>query len=233
MIQIIRKLDPCPAVELPEKLGLSDGGPSTPEPKPFDSVETALAYCEANLPEGDTGLMALLVWEPKIAPETLKKVEKLRARAVELSEKIRTLAMVDPATGKDTWQEVIRREIIEKTKQQKSKTKKCVKCESIIAVAYIEAFECPVCRTDEFLMTTTSQDAMRSRGERIDAARKECQEAVEKAAEMEREALTDSAELKKTWVVFQRTQEGVAPDAAPVAADEAGHEETLEGAAVE
>lgn len=56
--------------------------------------------------------------------------------------------------------------VIERAKDQKSLTKTCSKCQSKIAVRYINSSLCPVCQT-QFLLTETDLKRMKGWGEKL------------------------------------------------------------------
>jgi len=225
MLHLVHKLDYCSAGELPGKLDVPENHLSIPDAKSFDGEASAAAFCEANpVFEGGQHLVALVVLEPKLSPAVEKTIEKLKTRAAELAERIKTLAQVDPVTGQDTWLEVMKQEIITRTQAMKSKTKSCPNCPSSISVAHIVAFACPVCHSEDFLTTTGDQDKIRSREERIVAARTELAEVAEKAVKTQAAALADSPVMQKVWMVFGREPEVHIFDDAPAVEAEAGTE---------
>lgn len=48
------------------------------------------------------------------------------------------------------------RELVSRCKERKSKLKTCGKCDSRVNVSFLQYSECPVCRSEDFLMTPTN-----------------------------------------------------------------------------
>jgi hypothetical protein len=211
---LANKLDYCPAPELLEKLGLAEDRVLIPVSRTFDSEASALAYCEEGglLAAGTNSHVALAALEPKMSAVAVKTIEKLRGKAVELTERIKALAVPDPETGEDTWLNVMKQEIVTRAQGAKSKTRSCPGCPSAISVAHIKSFECPVCGCEEFLATTGDQDKIRSREDRLASARKELPEVLAKVEAEERKALDDSAEFRKVWLIFEGEQAETEPE---------------------
>ena len=220
MLRLTHKIDFCPAGEVPGKLGIQEDQLLIPDARTFDGEESARAFCEAAAFSGQHQLVGLVALEPKVSATATKAIEKLRGSAVELAERIKTLAMPDPVTGEDAWLGVMKQEILLRNQQVKSKNKSCPVCGAVIPVAYLKTFECPVCHSEDFLTTTGDQDKIRSREERLGNARKELAGNAAKLAEAERTALLDSVEFKKVWLVYAEVAECCGCAGPAVAVDE-------------
>ena len=200
MFTLHTKIDACSSAELPEKVGIDESLICVPEGKRFDNQTEAQTYCDGL--ENPLPYVAVSILEPKISTETQKAIDKLRARANEMAEKVLSLAVIDPGTGQETWRKALEDEIVLRNQQVKVATRSCVACGSKIATAFIKSFCCPVCGSDAFLTTTGDQDRFRSKAERIQAAKDEQQAASTKADELERTSIASSDEFKRVWLIF-------------------------------
>jgi Zn finger protein HypA/HybF involved in hydrogenase expression len=213
MPHLLHKLDFCAPEAILSALAMGREEMLIPDLKAIDGLEEARAHCEAHdLFSGGHKLVALLVLEPKVSPTAQKAIEKLRLRIGELQERIKTLTQPD-AEGRETWKDALMAEILERTKGNKSKLKTCEACDSKVAVAHLSGFVCPVCKSEDFLLTTTDSDKIRSREDKITAARSDLAAASERLAAEERQAL-EGADLKKVWAVFG-AQAGPASETIP------------------
>lgn len=57
--------------------------------------------------------------------------------------------------------------VINRTKEQKSLTKSCNECKSIIKIEHINDVNCPICGNDNFLFTETDKQSLESKNNRL------------------------------------------------------------------
>ena len=209
----VAELNWCSAAILPEKIGVDELDLTVFEDKSFDSHQEALTMIEAEA--GLTPVVAVKAVVPKLPDETVKAIEKLRAKLPEAKDKLKALLQLDPETGEPTWRKKMEEEIILRNQAVKVESRSCKGCNSKIATAHIRTFLCPVCLTYEFLTTGGDTAAFAAREEKIKALRTEVEGADRRIAELEAEGIKASDELKRVWLVFKTDARPEAPEEGP------------------
>jgi hypothetical protein len=204
---IVQKVGSCNAAELPENIGVSELDLLVLEDKSCDSLQEAIALVDAL--EDAPRFVAVKTLVPIISAKAKAAIKKIQSDLPELREQYIALAQVDPATGEETWKTKWEEAIIERVRNLKSGTKSCKGCGTkCIPVAHIRTYLCPVCLTHPFLETDTDAGKIKERAEKIRSMREAVENPGKRIAEIEAEAMKNSDEFKRMWVVFEAQTPG-------------------------